>query len=123
MNISRTISRAMLLAIPILLIACTEESSNVDVVAEQPSDAVLSSDEQLRQRVEAALAANAADLGQGFQVEAINGNVSLTGSLNCEECGGMRTPGTFDTIQQSIGAIVRAIPGVESVNFALSTDP
>ena len=122
MNIRLTIARAMpLLAIPFLLIACTQEPSAV--VIEQPSDVVLTPDEQLRQRVEEALVANAADLGQGFQVEVINGNVSLTGSLDCGDCGGLRTPGTFDTIQQSIGAIVRAIPGVAGVNFTLTTEP
>ena len=45
--------------------------------------------------------------------------MTLTGSVVCDECGGRRTPGGFGTVQQSLGAVVRAIPGVESVEFEL----
>ncbi len=106
-KITKTI--ALLLAVAGITAACSPQSS----------DSGLTADEQLKQRVEAALIANATDLPQGIQVEASAGNVRLAGSLDCEECGGLRTPGSFDTIQQSIGAIVRAIPGVENVEFAL----
>ncbi len=81
-----------------------------------PSDAVLA------ERVELALAA-ATDVPEGLEVEVIGGVVILTGSLLCEECGGARTPGGFGTIQQSIGAVVRAVPGVDGVEFSLRAEP
>ncbi len=80
------------------------------------------SDEVLRERVEAVLA-NASDVPGDIQVEVSDGVVTLTGSLLCEECGGLQTPGRFGTIQQSIGAVVRAIPGVETVQFLLEAEP
>jgi osmotically-inducible protein OsmY len=113
----------LLLVLAFVVASCSPETSESGSSVSAPSAIGQSLDEQLRQRVEAALAANATELPPGLQVQAVNGNVSLSGSLDCEECGGMRTPGTFDTIQQSVGAIVRAVPGVESVNFALTTGP
>ena len=49
----------------------------------------------------------------------VDGVVTVTGSVVCEQCGGRRTPGGFGTVQQSLGAVVRAIPGVQSVEFEL----
>ena len=80
------------------------------------------SDEVLRERVEVVLA-NASDLPEEIEVEVSDGVVTLTGSLLCEDCGGRQTPGGFGTIQQSIGAVVRAVPGVESVEFSLAAEP
>ncbi len=80
------------------------------------------SDEVLRERVEAVLS-NASDVPGEIEVGVSDGVVTLTGSLLCEDCGGQRTPGGFGTIQQSVGAVVRAIPGVESVEFSLSAEP
>ena len=75
-------------------------------------------DEQLKQDVETAVA-GASDLpGSGLVVQASGGVVSISGSINCEECGGFNTPGGIDTIQQSLGAVIRAVPGVERVEFA-----
>lgn len=34
----------------------------------------------------------------------------------------MRTPGNFGTVQQSLGAVVRAVAGVREVIFDLSSD-
>ena len=31
----------------------------------------------------------------------------------CDGCGGSSTPGGAATVQQSLGAVVRAVPGVE----------
>ena len=82
---------------------------------------VLSEDEQLQQNIEMAIA-NAADLPPGgFVVTATSGLVTISGSLDCEDCGGLRTPGGIDNIQQSLGAVVRAVPGVEQVQFSLQS--
>lgn len=78
-------------------------------------------DEELEARVEAALT-TASDLPPGFVVEASEGTITITGSLACDECGGLSTPGGVGTVQQSLGAVVRAVPGVEEVVFSLETD-
>ena len=81
------------------------------------------SDEVLQQRIEQALA-NASDLPKGaLEVQVNDGAVTITGSLACEECGGQRTPGGLGTVQQSLGAVVRAVPGVERVEFSLDQEP
>ena len=56
-------------------------------------------------------------------MEVSDGIVTLTGSVVCEECGGRRTPNGSGTVQQSLGAVVRAIPGVASVEFQLEYEP
>ena len=92
------------------LIACTTTSTTS--VAPQSSP-----DEQLAVQVVAVLE-NAADLPDGgFSVNVSNGVVTLAGSVFCPECGGSATPGGSSTTQQSLGAVVRAIPGVERVEF------
>ncbi len=81
------------------------------------------SDDVVKRRVEVALE-SASDLpADSITVEVRNGVVTLTGSVVCDECGGRRTPGGFGTVQQSLGAVVRAIPGVESVEFRLEYAP
>ena len=73
----------------------------------------------LQQQVTAAIA-SASDLpSDSLMVSVEDGIVTVTGSLECEECGGMRTPGGEDTIQQTLGAVIRAVPGVETVEFNL----
>ena len=82
-----------------------------------------SSDEVLEERVESALE-NASDLPvDSITVEVRGGVVTLTGSVACEECGGSRTPAGVGTVQQSLGAVVRAVPGVERVEFKLQYQP
>ncbi len=76
-------------------------------------------DELLQERVEAALAAASDVPADALSVVVIDGVVTITGSVDCQECGGRRTPGGSGTVQQSLGAVVRAIPGVESVEFEL----
>ena len=97
----------------------TEETSS----AERASSEVLSSsatiDAQIKSQVESAIA-NADDLPVGFTVEVNEGMVLIKGAVVCEGCGGLRTPGHVGTIQQSLGAVVRAVPGVMSVEFSLS---
>ncbi len=80
-------------------------------------------DELLQKRVEAALASASDVPADAITVMVSDGVVTLTGSVVCQECGGRRTPGGFGTVQQSLGAVVRAIPGVESVEFELEYAP
>ena len=68
-------------------------------------------DERIKMQVTSVIE-NASDLPPGFQVEVTEGVVRVTGSVLCDECGGMRTPGHIGTIQQSLGGVVRAVPGV-----------
>ena len=88
-----------------------------------PASAQASPDEALRVRVESALAA-AADLpADSLTVAVARGVVTITGSVLCEDCGGSATPGGTGTVQQSLGAVVRAVPGVVDVRFALRYRP
>lgn len=103
--IKRVLANCILFSIVFLLVACSEE---------------LSSDDQLRLNVESALV-GASDLPPGgLSVSVENGVVTISGSLECEDCGGLRTPGQTGTVQQSLGAVVRAVPGVERVEFSLN---
>jgi osmotically-inducible protein OsmY len=80
-------------------------------------------DDVLRAHVEGAIRA-ASDLpGDSIAVEVAGGVVTLSGSLLCGDCGGNATPGGTGTVQQSLGAIVRAVPGVASVRFRLTNRP
>ena len=79
------------------------------------------SDEQIRTQIQSAIASTS-DLPQELVVVVNQGMVMVSGSLDCEECGGLRTPGTLGTVQQSLGAIVRAVSGVNSVTFELTSD-
>ena len=75
-------------------------------------------DQQLAGQVRAALA-GASDLPAELSVEVVDGAVTISGSLACEDCGGNRTPGNIGTIQQTLGPVVRAVPGVSEVRFEL----
>ena len=81
------------------------------------------SDEVLKERVEQALAGASDIPADQIEVEVREGVVTLTGSVVCEECGGRFTPARLGTVQQSLGAIVRAVPGVESVEFSFDVEP
>jgi osmotically-inducible protein OsmY len=77
-------------------------------------------DSLLTARVTAAVRA-ASDLpADSISVSARGGIVRLTGSLLCDDCGGNSTPGGTSTIQQSLSAVVHAVPGVERVDFDLT---
>ena len=75
------------------------------------------SDSMLEERIVIALE-SASDLpANAITVEAREGIVILTGSVVCDSCGGARTPAGVRTVQQSLGSVVRAVPGVERVEF------
>ncbi|HJN43527.1 MAG: BON domain-containing protein [Vicinamibacterales bacterium] len=83
--------------------------------AQRPSDDVL------KTRVEAALA-NAEDVpGEEITVEVTDGVVTLSGKVPSDGQRGVPYPGA--TVQQSIGAVVRAVPGVEEVRFSIQIEP
>lgn len=85
----------------------------------QEARAPSASDAALEARVEAALAA-ARDLpADSLEIEVSGGVVTVVGSVVCSACGGNLTPGGSGTVQQSLGAVVRAVPGVERVVFRL----
>lgn len=100
-----------------LLVACGETSIETAAVAGNDNR-----DAEIAAQVESALS-SASDLPSNFAVDVVGGQVLITGSLQCEDCGGMRTPGNTGTIQQSLGAVVRAVPGVTAVEFNLDYSP
>jgi len=77
----------------------------------------------IRARVEAAIAAAADVPADSLAVSVEGGVVTITGSVLCDGCGGNATPGGSGTVQQSLGAVVRAVPGVERVVFRLRYRP
>lgn len=99
----------MLLFVLLLGAACSEQATVAPV----------DPDSALQARV-AAVLADQPDLPPGLDVLARDGHVIVSGTLACDECGGNSTPGTDGTVQQSIGAVVRAVPGVSSVEFRFS---
>ena len=86
-------------------------------------EALIADDAELQQRVMAAIA-GASDLPEGLDVQVSAGVVTVSGNISCPECGGFRTPATVGSIQQSLGAVIRAVPSVQDVrfNFLLSMD-
>lgn len=108
-----------LVALSCLFLGACDSGGDSLPQAPTPVAVTVVDDAGIRARVEAAIA-NASDLPAGFIVEVEGGVVSISGSVTCEECGGSSTPGTVGTVQQSLGAIVRAVPGVERVEFDLS---
>ena len=97
----------------------SQGSSSTGSALSQPDMLI---DERIKMQVTSVIE-NASDLPPGFQVEVTEGVVRVTGSVLCDECGGMRTPGHIGTIQQSLGGVVRAVPGVMRVDFDLSYGP
>ena len=113
--------RAVLAAGILTLVAAAPAAAQAPVaetpVAETPADAALA------MRVEAALASASDVPADSIAVQVRGGVVTLTGSVLCEGCGGTSTPGGTGTVQQSLGAVVRAVPGVERVEFRLRYGP
>lgn len=95
----------------------------VALAAAPPASAQTAADAALRARVEAALAAASDVPADSLAVQARDGVVTLTGSVACDGCGGSSTPPGSGTVQQSLGAVVRAVPGVERVEFQLRYGP
>ena len=103
--------------IHLALVACLGTATALGACASDVPEAP--PDDVLQERVEAAIARASDVPADSITVAVSAGVVTLTGSVVCEECGGRRTPPGFGTVQQSLGAVVRAIPGVRSVEFDL----
>jgi osmotically-inducible protein OsmY len=112
-NTARCLGRASAVVALVALAACSSGGDS----------AQSTSDDALETGVIAAIA-NASDLPpDAFSVAASDGVVRITGSVVCEDCRGMLTPGGIQSVQQTLGAVVRAVPGVESVEFDLEYQP
>lgn len=112
-----------LLGALLLLAGCDGGSSTPPSAAIAPgSEATVAMQQddgaRIKAQVESALA-GASDLPGNFTVAVDDGLVSISGALDCADCGGNNTPATIGSIQQTLGAIVRAVPGVERVKFEL----
>ena len=105
------------LAVAICAGAIANLGVTASAAAQSPADLAL------KVRIEAALVSASDIPADSITVEVRDGVVTLTGSVVCEECGGRRTPGGFGTVQQSLGAVVRAIPGVARLEFKLRYQP
>lgn len=91
--------------------------------ASAPAAAQSNADAELHARVEAAIASAADVPSDSITVQVRAGVVTLSGSVACDGCGGNSTPGGSATVQQSLGAVARAVPGVERVEFRLRYGP
>jgi hypothetical protein len=100
---------------------CAGAIANLGVTASAAAQSP--ADSMLKARVEAALASASDVPADSITVEVSDGVVTLSGSVACEECGGRRTPPGFGTVQQSLGAVVRAVPGVARLEFKLRYEP
>lgn len=89
------------------------------VGAPSGASAQSAADQALLERVEAAIR-SASDLpADSIEVSVSDGVVTLRGALVCDGCGAGATPGGTATLEQNLGAVVRAVPGVEKVEFEL----
>lgn len=79
------------------------------------------SDEALKARVQAALVSASDVPGREITVEVSGGVVTLAGRVSSDQMRGAAYPGAF--LQQSVGAIVRAVPGVKDVRFSVQIEP
>jgi osmotically-inducible protein OsmY len=103
--------------------APAQNSTQVTARNSAENSAQNSADDRLKARVESALEKASDVSASSIAVTVSEGVVTLTGSVACEECGARRTPAGFASVQQSLGAVVRAIPGVERVAFDLQYLP
>jgi hypothetical protein len=117
--ISLKVNRFLLLSFILLfcLTACDSPTESTDNSVGEAT--AMNNDAAVKTRVERAIT-SASDLPQGISIDVNAGVVSVSGSLSCEDCGGLRTPGNIGTIQETLGAVVRAVPGVDSVQFSLA---
>jgi len=110
-----TLLKAVDVSLAILILA----AAAVSACAPEADNAPESPDAALEARVAAAIS-SATDLpANAFSVSANNGTITITGSVACDDCGGLETPPGIQSIQQTLGAVVRAVPGVRSLEFEL----
>jgi osmotically-inducible protein OsmY len=115
--------RALAVAAVTSLLWLVAPAAGAGQAAGAPGSSRTAADVALRARVEAAVG-TAADVPSDSLVVAVDGGVvTISGSVLCDGCGGNATPGGSGTVQQSLGAVVRAVPGVERVVFRLRYRP
>ena len=117
-RMSGRLSSSLILAGMLLLVACSVSLGTGPVMPVMPAIA----DAELQAQIEAVLQEQP-DLPPGLQVAVEAGRATISGNLDCEDCAGQATPGTLGTVQQSVGAVVRAVPGVTAVQFSFSSAP
>jgi BON domain len=98
---------AWLLAVALLTLGATSASAQS------------AKDQALKARVEAVIKAVSDIPTDSVTVSVTSGVVTLAGSLVCDRCGAGATPGGPATLEQSLAAVVRAVPGVERVEIRL----
>jgi hypothetical protein len=118
--IGRNVKQYVVLLFALFLLAGCSPAPEVGDAFVNESASVFN-DEQIKSQIESTIA-RSEDLPQQIGVQVLEGVVILTGVLDCEGCGGMRTPGNLGTVQQSLGAVVRAVEGVQEVIFDLSLE-
>ena len=118
--IGRNVKRYVVLLFALFLLAGCSPAPEVGDAFVNESASVFN-DDQIKSQIDSSIA-RSADLPQQIGVQVREGVVTISGTLDCEGCGGMRTPGNFGTVQQSLGAVVRAVAGVREVIFDLSSD-
>jgi hypothetical protein len=106
---------------PLYLALITSTVVTFGVFAAEPQGARRSSDEALKARVHAALMSAKDVPGREITVDAAGGVVTLKGQLSSDSMRGVAYPSAI--LQQSIGAVVRAVPGVKDVRFSLQVEP
>lgn len=115
--LGRNVKQSVILLLGLFLLVACSPAPDVGGAASKGSAAVFN-DGQIKSQIESSIA-RSEDLPQQIGVQVRDGVVTISGTLNCEGCGGMRTPGNFGTVQQSLGAVVRAVVGVREVIFEL----
>jgi osmotically-inducible protein OsmY len=125
----RKLSFALVLCAAVAVTACSvgptpaQDSTRNSAANSAQNSAQNSADAMLKARVESALEKASDVSASPIAVAVSDGVVTLTGSVACEACGARRTPAGFASVQQSLGAVVRAVPGVERVAFDLQYQP
>ena len=107
-----------ILIVTAMLVALALTSTPQGALTAQP--ATDEADAAMQARIEAVLERASDVPAESITVTVTEGVVKVKGSVVCAECGGTRTPGGTGTVQQSLGAVVRAIPGVTKVDFVLT---
>jgi osmotically-inducible protein OsmY len=116
MKSARAIGRQVCCAAAILCIATL-----AIVQAGQQPAVRAPADDVLKARVVAALAAASDVPGRDIAVDVKSGVVTLKGRVSANSMRGVTYPTAM--MQQSIGAVVRAVPGVKEVRFEIQVDP
>lgn len=105
----------VVLTVCLALVTCSLAVTGADVrapqAAERPATTQRTADDAIKARVQSALLSASDVPGRDLAVDVKSGVVMLSGKV------------ASGTEQQSVGAIVRAVPGVKEVRFSLRIEP